>query len=151
MIIFIQRIKCMHTKVTLGFGKDGALKDQCILIIICFLILHETQNLLQAFYTVSSPCGWQVWLQSTWRKKTSGMLKATSLGFPLFPFLNFYWSIVDSQCCVSCRCKVNQLYTYIYPLFFIFFSHIVGPLFLHFSFPNHQLCFFSTRQKCHPN
>ena len=33
--------------------------------------------------------------------------------------LNFYWSIVDLQCCVSFRCTtVNQLYIYIYPLFF---------------------------------
>ena len=41
-------------------------------------------------------------------------------------FLNFYWSIVDLQCCVSFRgtAKVNQLYIYIYPLFFRFSSQV---------------------------
>ena len=34
-----------------------------------------------------------------------------------------FWSIVDFQCCVLYS-KVNQLYIYIYPLFFRFFSSI---------------------------
>ena len=41
-------------------------------------------------------------------------------------FFNVYWSIVDSQCCVSFRCTaVNQLCMYIYPLFFRLLSHII--------------------------
>ena len=32
--------------------------------------------------------------------------------------MNFYWSIVALQYCVGFCCKVNQLYVYIYPLFF---------------------------------
>ena len=50
---------------------------------------------------------------------------------PFYPSLyfcfcfNFYWSIVDLQCCVSFRySKVNQFYIYIYPFFLKFFSHI---------------------------
>ena len=44
----------------------------------------------------------------------------------LFFFKNFYWSIVDLQrlCQFLLYSKVNQLYIYIYPLFFRFFSHI---------------------------
>ena len=43
----------------------------------------------------------------------------------LFFFFNFYWRIVDLQCCVPFQVysKVNQLYIYIYALFFRFFSH----------------------------
>ena len=42
-------------------------------------------------------------------------------------FLSFYWSVVDLRCCVSFRCEsvvhVNQLYMYVYPLYFFkFFS-----------------------------
>ena len=42
-----------------------------------------------------------------------------------FSFLNFYWSIVDLQCCVSFRhtSKVNQLYIHISILFKILFPY----------------------------
>ena len=43
-----------------------------------------------------------------------------------FKKINFYWSIVALQCCVSflLYSKVNQSYVYIYPLFFRFPSHL---------------------------
>ena len=44
----------------------------------------------------------------------------------MFFLKNFYWGIIDLQCCVKFQTysKVNLLYKYIYPLFFLFFSHI---------------------------
>ena len=44
----------------------------------------------------------------------------------LFFLINFYRGIVALQCCVSflLYSKVNQLYIYIYPLFFGFPSHL---------------------------
>ena len=50
----------------------------------------------------------------------------TALNFlcVLFLFFKFYWSLDDLQFCISFRSKVTQLYIYIYPLFFRFFSHI---------------------------
>ena len=39
-------------------------------------------------------------------------------------FKNFYWSIVDLQCQFQVYSKVNQLYVYMYPLFFRFPSQL---------------------------
>ena len=49
------------------------------------------------------------------------------LFFFFFFFINFYWSVVALQRCVSflLYCKVNQSYVYTYPLFFRFPSHLV--------------------------
>ena len=40
----------------------------------------------------------------------------------IFIYLNFYWS-TDSQSFLLCN-KVNQLYIFVYPLFYRLFSHI---------------------------
>ena len=43
----------------------------------------------------------------------------------VFFLINFYWCTVDLQCVSFRYSKVNQLYIYIYPLFFRFFFHVV--------------------------
>ena len=47
-----------------------------------------------------------------------------SLGFFFF---NFYWCIIDLQCCISFRCTakwISYIYMYIHFFFLVFFSHI---------------------------
>ena len=49
--------------------------------------------------------------------------------FSFFPphlfFFNFYWRVVDLQCCASFRCmQIDPLFIYIYLLFSRFFPHI---------------------------
>ena len=36
-----------------------------------------------------------------------GLLVALDVVFILFLFFDFYWSIVDLQCCVSFKCKAK--------------------------------------------
>ena len=60
-------------------------------------------------------------------------------------FFNFYWSIVDLQCCISIQhlqcciklySKVNQLYIYIY-LFYIYIYIYVSTIFFKYLFFSH--------------
>ena len=42
------------------------------------------------------------------------LLQAMNCPFPLTYFLNFYWHVVDLQCCVSFRCTAKCIkYTYL--------------------------------------
>ena len=51
-------------------------------------------------------------------------------------YFNFYWSVVDLQCCISFRCTAKWIsYTYTYIHSFRFFSHIGHYRVLSIEFP----------------
>ena len=70
-----------------------------------------------------SSCGWTNHKIDT---RQINRRKRNKLFYFIFK-INFYWSIVALQCCISflLYSKVSQSYIYIYPLFFSFPSHLV--------------------------
>ena len=67
-----------------------------LFLILCYFLLHLVQI----------------------RTVKASILSLFRENFIFIFYLNFYWSIVALQYCVGFCCKVNQLYVYIYPLFF---------------------------------